>query len=199
MNNSARLDFLKELANIGTGHATTALSQMLHGKLFRLVTPDAQMLPFEELAEYIGGLEQIVAGIFIVISGDVKGYMAFLMPYESALLLVELLTGEFDGEELGELERSALQEIGNIMITSYLNALSKMTGLLMIPSIPALAIDMAGAVWQSVLAGAEVTSDVTLIRTEFSAQGKAIEGNIIFLPDEEDFARVARILGLEAE
>ena len=69
----------------------------------------------------------------------------------------------------------------------------------MIPSIPALTIDMAGAVWQSVLAGAEVTSDVTLIRTEFSAQGKAIEGNIIFLPDEEDFARVARILGLEAE
>jgi chemotaxis protein CheC len=127
--------------------------------------------------------------------------MAFILPVESAAVLVRLLTGSEDStdEIFDELGRSALAEIGNIMITSYLNALSKMTGLLMIPSIPALAIDMAGAVWQSVLAGAEVTSDVTLIRTEFSAQGKAIEGNIIFLPDEEDFARVARILGLEAE
>ncbi len=196
--NAAKLDFLKELANIGTGHATTALSQMLHGKLFQLVVPDAQMLPFEELADFIGGLEQTVAGIFVIISGDVKGHMAFLLPLESALVLVELLTGDAD-DNLGELQLSALQEIGNIMITSYLNALSKMTGLLMAPSVPGLAIDMAGAVWQSVLAGAEVTSDVTLIRTDFFAQGQTIKGNIIFLPDEEDFAKVARILGLEAE
>ncbi len=75
--NAARLDFLKELANIGTGHATTALSQMLQGKLFQLVVPDAQMLPFEELADFIGGLEQVVAGIFVIISGDVAGHMAF--------------------------------------------------------------------------------------------------------------------------
>lgn len=194
---AAKLDFLKELANIGTGHATTALSQMLHGKLFRLVVPDAQMLPFEELAEYIGGLEQVVAGIFVIISGDVRGHMAFLLPHDSALLLIELLMGD-SSEDLGELQLSALQEIGNIMITSYLNALSKMTGLLMAPSVPGLAIDMAGAVWQSVLAGAQVTTDVTLIRTKFFAKGQAIEGNIIFLPDDEDFAKVARILGLGA-
>ncbi len=196
--NAARLDFLKELANIGTGHATTALSQMLQGKLFQLVVPDAQMLPFEELADFIGGLEQVVAGIFVIISGDVAGHMAFLLPLDSALLLIELLTGDGD-ENLNELQLSALQEVGNIMITSYLNALSKMTGLLMAPSVPGLAIDMAGAVWQSVLAGAQVTSDVTLIRTEFFARGQTIQGNIIFLPDEEDFAKVARILGLEAE
>lgn len=196
--NAAKLDFLKELANIGTGHATTALSQMLHGKLFQLVVPDAQMLPFDELADFIGGLEQVVAGIFVIISGDVKGHMAFLLPLDSAVLLIELLTGDAD-EDLSELQLSALQEIGNIMITSYLNALSKMTGLLMAPSVPGLAIDMAGAVWQSVLAGAQATSDVTLIRTEFFARGTTIEGNIIFLPDEEDFAKVARILGLEAE
>ncbi|HHY15460.1 MAG TPA: hypothetical protein GX521_05250 [Firmicutes bacterium] len=131
--NAARLDFLKELANIGTGHATTALSQMLQGKLFQLVVPDAQMLPFEELADFIGGLEQVVAGIFVIISGDVAGHMAFLLPLDSALLLIELLTGDGD-ENLNELQLSALQEVGNIMITSYLNALSKMTGLLMAPA-----------------------------------------------------------------
>ncbi len=191
-----RMDFLKELANIGTGHATTALSQMLSGRLFQLVVPDAQMLPFSEAAVYIGGPEQVIVGIFVVISGDVKGHMAFLMPLDSALVLIRLLTKD-DSGELNELAFSALQELGNIMITSYLNALAKMTNLLMAPSVPGVAVDMAGAVWQSVLAGAQVTNEVTVIRTEFFADGEAIEGNIIFLPDDEDFQKIARLLGLE--
>ncbi|HHT68873.1 MAG TPA: CheY-P-specific phosphatase CheC [Firmicutes bacterium] len=193
--NDAKLDFLKELANIGTGHATTALSQMLSGRLFQLVVPDAQMLPFAEAAEYVGGAEQVVVGIFVVVSGDVKGHMAFLLPLDSALVLLRLLIGDNSGE-MNELARSALQEIGNIMITSYLNALSKMTNLLMAPSVPGVAIDMAGAVWQSVLAGAQVTNEVTVIRTEFFADGESIEGNIIFLPDDDDFKKIARLLGL---
>mgnify|MGYP000896843709 CR=1 FL=1 len=194
--NDVKLDFLKELANIGTGHATTALSQMLDGRLFQLVVPDAKMLPFSEAATYVGGLDQVVVGIFIIVSGDVKGHMAFLQPLNSALVLLRLLTGD-DSGVIDDLARSALQELGNIMVTSYLNALSKMTNLLMAPSVPGLAIDMAGAVWQSVLAGAEVTNEVTVIRTEFFADGEAIEGNIIFLPDDEDFMKIARLLGLE--
>lgn len=192
----AKLDFLRELGNIGTGHATTALSQMLNGRLFQLVVPEAKMLPFSEAAEYVGGLEQVVVGIFVVISGDVQGYMAFLMPLDSAQILLKLLIGE-EKDEIDEMGRSALQEIGNIMVTSYLNALSKMTDLLMAPSVPGVAIDMAGAVWQSVLAGAQVKNEVTVIRTEFSADGEAIEGHIIFLPNDDDFQKIARLLGLE--
>jgi chemotaxis protein CheC len=191
-----KLDFLRELANIGTGHATTALSQMLDGKLFQLVVPDAQMLPFTEAADYMGGLEKVVVGIFVVISGDVQGHMACLHPLESARTLIRLLTGE-DKPEIDEMGRSALQELGNIMVTSFLNALSKMTNLLMMPSVPGLAIDMAGAVWESILAGAEVAGEVTVIRTRFSAEGEAIEGHIIFLPDEDDFNKIARQFGLE--
>lgn len=194
--NEMKLDFLRELANIGTGHATTALSQMLDGKLFQLVVPDAQMLPFTEAADYMGGLEKVVVGIFVVISGDVQGHMACLHPLESARTLIRLLTGE-DKPEIDEMGRSALQELGNIMVTSFLNALSKMTNLLMMPSVPGLAIDMAGAVWESILAGAEVAGEVTVIRTRFSAEGEAIEGHIIFLPDEDDFNKIARQFGLE--
>lgn len=194
--NEAKLDFLKELANIGTGHATTALSQMLSGRLFQLVVPEAQMLPFSEAAQYVGGLEQTVVGIFIVISGDVKGHMAFLLPLDSAFVLIRLLTGD-DSREINEMALSALEELGNVMVTSYLNALSKMTDLLMAPSVPGVAVDMAGAVWQSVLAGAQVINEVTVIRTEFFADGEAIEGNIIFLPDDDDFRKIAHLLGLE--
>jgi chemotaxis protein CheC len=194
--NEVRLDFLKELANIGTGHATTALSQMLGGRLFQLVVPDAQMLPFREAADYMGGLEQAVVGIFVVISGDVAGHMACVYPLNSAYALIRLLTGE-ETPEIDELGRSALQELGNIMVTSFLNALSKMTDLLLAPSVPGLAVDMAGAVWESILAGAEVAGEVTVIRTRFSAEGEAIEGHIIFLPNEEDFGKIARRCGLE--
>ncbi len=124
--------------------------------------------------------------------------MAFILPVECAAVLVKLLVGNGrSGEVFDALGRSAIEELGNIMITSYLNALSALTGLVMKPSIPGLAIDMAGAVWQSILAGALVDDEVTLIRTEFSAEGVAIDGNIILLPAEDEFKKIARVLGLE--
>lgn len=194
--NNARLDFLQELGNIGAGHATTALSHMLNGKKLELVIPEATMLPFEQAAEFIGGKEDPVCGIYIQISGDAHGHMAFVLPLESALLLVRLLTFD-DSGELNEMAISAIQEMGNIMITSYLNALSSMTNMMLAPSVPGVAIDMAGAVWESILAGAQVADTVTLIKTDFFADGKAIEGHIMFLPNEEDFVKIARVLGLE--
>ncbi|NLM53612.1 MAG: CheY-P-specific phosphatase CheC [Firmicutes bacterium] len=194
-----KVDFLRELGTIGVGHATIALSEILQGKLFRLEVPDVRILRFEEAASFIGGLDQVVAGVSIQISGDLSGHMAFILPVESAAVLVRLLTGSEDStdEIFDELGRSALAEIGNIMITSYLNALSALTNFVLRPSIPGLAIDMAGAVWQSVLAGALIDDEVTLIRTDFSAEGIAVEGNIILLPEEDEFKKITRVLGLE--
>ncbi|NLJ80107.1 MAG: CheY-P-specific phosphatase CheC [Firmicutes bacterium] len=193
---NTKLDFLKELGNIGTGHATTALSQMLKGELLRIEVPNVQLLSFNEAVAFVGGLEQVVVGIFVVVSGDVKGHMAFILPLGSAKTLVELLTNE-SCQELDEMALSALQELGNIMITSYLNALAKLSNATLLPSVPGIAVDMAGAIWQSVLAGAEVVNMATLIRTEFFTMEKAIQGDIIFLPDEEDFQKLAHSLGLE--
>lgn len=192
----ARLDLLQELGNIGAGHATTALSHMLSGKKLQLVIPKAEMVAFEDVSDFIGGKERLVVGIYIQISGDAFGHMAFILPYESAMLLVEMLTFDTSGE-LNELALSALQEVGNIMITSYLNALSSMTDLMLAPSVPGVAVDMAGAVWESILAGAQVADTVTLIKTDFFTEEISIEGNIIFLPNEEDFDRIAQILGME--
>ena len=143
-----KVDFLRELGTIGVGHATIALSEILQGKLFRLEVPDVRILRFEEAASFIGGLDQVVAGVSIQISGDLSGHMAFILPVESAAVLVRLLTGSEDStdEIFDELGRSALAEIGNIMITSYLNALSALTNFVLRPSIPGLDIDIAGAV-----------------------------------------------------
>ena len=183
-----KVDFLRELGTIGVGHATIALSDMLQGKLLRLEVPDVRILRFGELAEFIGGLDQTVAGVFIQISGDVSGYMAFILPVECAAVLVKLLVGNGrSGEVFDALERSAIEELGNIMIT-YLSALLRSLAV-MKPSIPGLAIDMAGAVAN--IARALVDDEVTLIRPS-SPRRVAIDGNIILLPAEDEFKKIAR-------
>ncbi len=193
---TARLDFLKELGNIGAGHATAALSRMLGNERFELVVPEAAMLSFGDAWDYIGGPEQVVAGIYIQVMGDAHGHMAFILPVDSALRLVEILVGG-ETAELDEMGLSALEEVGNIMVASYLNALSDLTGMRLMPSVPAAAVDMAGAVWQTILAGAAVSDTLTLIKTEFMTDSVAIGGHILFLPDEEGFQIIARRLGLE--
>ncbi len=194
-----KLDLLQELGNIGAGHAATALSQMLDGqKKLQLIVPEAKLIPFEAAANIMEGTEEEpVVGIYIQVSGDAHGHMAFILPLDSAMAAVELLTLDSTGE-LNEMALSALQEMGNIMITSYLNALSSMTDLTLTPSVPGVAVDMAGAVWQSILAGAQVAEHVTLIKTDFYTDDDPVGGHILFLPDEDDFERIARILGLGA-
>lgn len=195
--NYQQLDFLKELANIGTGHATTALSTMLDNKRLVIDVPEILLISFDQISTHIGALDQIVAGIYIGVSGDIQGHMAFILDFESAKTLVRSLTdNKVDiSDELGQ---SALQEVGNIMVTSYLNALATMTDLFLAPSVPAVAIDMAGAVWDSILAGAAVADVITLIKTMFTADGIEISGSILFLPSEQDFGRLAQSLGMEA-
>lgn len=192
----ARLDFLTELGNIGAGHATTALSQMLSGQRLELVVPQAEMLSFDRVWEFIGGPEQVIVGIYILVSGDMSGHMAFLIPLDGAINLVGMLIME-DTEELDEMGLSALQEVGNIMVASYLNALSALTDMMLVPSVPGIAVDMAGAVWQSILAGANVADTITVVKTTFTIDSVDLEGHIIFLPEEEDFQKMTQAFGLE--
>jgi len=193
----AKLDFLRELGNIGASHGTTALSKMLHGERLTLVVPEAEMLSFSELGNFIGETEEIVAGIYVRMTGDAEGHMAFILPYPSAVTLANMLTMGSD-TELTEIGKSALLEVGNIMITSYINALSALTNLTLYPSVPDIAIDISAAIWQSILVNAEIADQVTLIKTIFTTPNKIeLSGRIIFLPTEAGFAKIAEVLGLE--
>lgn len=194
----SRLDFLQELGNIGASHAATALSKMLDGKRLDLVVPRARMLTFREAAEFIGSSEDIVSCIYVQIVSEIKGHMAFILPLESALNLANLLTAE-NTPELSPLGESAILEVGNIMLGSYLNALSKLTNMRVEPSVPVLAIDMFGAIWESILAGAYVTDQITMIDTQFSTQSTKLTGHIVLLPSEDSLTSeiLSRELGLE--
>jgi chemotaxis protein CheC len=189
-----QLDLLRELGNIGAGNATSALSMMLQDRKLEMVVPEVAMLSLPETTTLIGGPEALVAGIYIAVSGDVDGHMAFLMPMESAQELVHSLLGH-EAMEFDEMGRSALEEVGNIVVTSYLNALAEMTDLMIIPSVPGLAIDMAGAIWSSILAGAQIIDDyITVIKTDFASEGKQITGHIMLIPGEAGFDKFFSIL-----
>lgn len=196
----ARLDFLQELGNIGASHAATALSKMLDGQRLKLVVPQARMMSFKEAADFIGNSEDIVSCIYVQIVTEIKGHMAFILPYDSAINLSNLLTAE-NSSELTPLGESALLEVGNIMLGSYLNALSKLTAMRVEPSVPVLAIDMFGAIWESILAGAYVTDEITIIDTQFSTLNTQLTGHIMLLPCEDTFSFeiISSKLGLEEQ
>lgn len=189
-------DVLKEIGNIGAGNATTALAQLLQCKVDMKV-PQVRLLDFHEIGAAMGGEEQIMAGIYLVVEGDITGSILFLLEKDSARHLVSKLMGmELEGEEFSEIETSALKEIGNIITGSYLNSLSTMTNLKIYPSVPALSIDMAGAILSvPAIEFGTIGDKILLIQTQFT-DDMELDGYFILVPDMESYEKILSSLGL---
>lgn len=188
-------DVLKELGNIGAGNATTALASLLQCKVDMKV-PQVKMLDFKDVGALLGGEEQEMAGAYLAVEGDITGSILFLVKKEIALHLVKKLMGDMAGEELGEMERSAFKEISNIITGSYLNALSTLTNLCIYPSIPDLAIDMAGAILSVPAIEFGIMGDkIILIQSQISDEID-IDGFFIMIPDMESYERILKALGI---
>ena len=189
-------DILKELGNIGAGNATTALAQMLQCKVDMSV-PQVNLLEFKELGAAMGGEEQIMAGIYLGVEGDITGSIMFLLEKTSAKHLVGKLMGmASEGEEFSEMEFSALKEVGNIITGAYLNSLSTLTNLVIYPSIPDLTVDMAGAILSVPAIEFGALGDrILLIQTQFFDE-ISIDGYFILIPDLDSYGRISSALGM---
>ena len=187
-------DVLKEIGNIGAGNAATALASMLSQKVDMKV-PRVELLDFKELGEAMGGEEQIMAGIYLRIEGDLQGSIMFLLEEKSAHTLVGRLMGT-QVTELDEMAQSALKEIGNIITGSYLNSLSTMTNLTITESVPDLAVDMAGAILSvPAIEFGMVGDKMLLIQTAFT-DDEEINGFFILVPDLPSYSKLLRALGV---
>jgi chemotaxis protein CheC len=196
-----QMDVLKEVGNIGAGHAATALSKLLD-KQVDMMVPKVRMVPFEEIAESVGGIEQVVVAIFLRIEGETPGNMFFILTQESAKRLLKKIVGiEVEEEEsYTEMELSALNEIGNILAGSYLTSLADFTNLNMQPTVPSLAIDMAGAILTyGLLQYGEMGDHALLIDTAFLEGKDEVEGHFFLIPDPESFDRIFAALGVPSE
>lgn len=192
-----QLDVLREIGNIGAGHATTALSK-LTGKTIDMKVPRARTVEFNEVADFVGGAETVVVTVYLQIVGDLEGSMFFTLSEELAHQLVQQLlpSPEFK-EGFSEMEISALNEIGNILIGSYLTALVELTNLNIQPSIPSLAVDMAGAILSYGLIELSQTCDFAIaIDTTFLDGEQELEGHFFFLPNPESIDKVFKSLGV---
>lgn len=192
-------DVLTEIGNIGAGNATTALSQMINAKVDMFV-PKVEMLAFKDLAEIIGGAETLVTGIMLTLEGDIVGSMLFILENTAAHHLVSQMMGTGNSpvdESFTEVELSALTEIGNIISGAYLTAISKLTNLHIIPTVPSLAVDMAGAILSvPAIEFGKLGDKALLIQSQFRDMDIDINGYFILIPTLESYSRILKSLGM---
>lgn len=187
-----QLDALRELANIASGTAATALSQML-GREVELNVPRALALPLADAVDAAGPPDETVCGVVIPLEGDIDGVVLLLIPLDCSQTLCRLL-GVEPGSEVGD---SALSEIGNILGTSYLNALAAMTGLALGPCPPHLSTDLLGAIVASMLAATAAEADMALVMdSELDVAGEPCSISFLLLPTTGGAVDLLTPLGL---
>lgn len=195
-----QIDALREIGTIGAGHAATALSKMI-GKKVTIKVPFVTIVELEEAPKVVSSKDEVVDGVYFKLTGDVMGNSLILFPSKSARLLVNIITKE-EAEPTKpiteDLEKSALTEAGNIIVSSYLTAWGSMTGLVLMSSVPYFAFDTAGAIFNSVLAVVGSTSDIALIlRIELIAASKKLRCWLYLLPDIKSSAKILDVLGVK--
>lgn len=182
------IDMLKEVANIGTGNAATSLSRLINQRVSMNV-PTAKTPEFKNLADIIGGADVLISGLLVGISGDVDGMMMYLMTEKSACSLCkEIMNRDKESfADFDEVDRSMITEIGNILTSSYLTALSQLMGYKIKQSVPSLSIDMAGAILSvPAIEFGRVADKVLFIESTFkkvAEKGKDLSGFFMLIPE----------------
>lgn len=190
-----QLDALKEVSNIGTGNAATSLSQLLNKKIDMSV-PAVNIIPMSELFTEIGE-EKLAIGVVVRVLGDAPGNILFVFDKDTALGIVESLTGQKD-ETLTDMSSSVLCEIGNIISGSYMNAIYKLTNLVMTPSVPAVTYDMLGAMLSTTfIESGQYDDNVLDFETVFiQDKEKNISGHFYYIPVPGSLEKILNSLGI---
>lgn len=197
--NEIHIDVLKEIGNIGAGNAATSLSQML-SKRIDMNVPEVSLLNYDNVINSIGGAENVVVGILVSFNGDIDGVILFLLKKEFVHLILNSLMGtELQSfEEISEMEMSALGEIGNIMVSSFVNSISLLTNMDIDITVPSLNIDMSGALLDAVTAEfAEVADKVIFIKEEYFCQEDTIYSHMLLLPSMTSLKILLKKFGID--
>ncbi|MYL33165.1 CheY-P-specific phosphatase CheC [Pontibacillus yanchengensis] len=199
------LDILREIGNIGAGHAATSLSKLLNQKI-DMTVPAVRLVSFDEMMDIAGGPDRVIVSVFLRIEGDAPGSMFFIVPPEQADRLVRDLTGDtsftFTTSAVNEMAFSAILELGNILSGSYLSSLSDFTQLSIQPSVPSVSVDMVGAVLSFGLLELSQQSDHAIVvdtsLNEGESTGEEVNGHFFLLPDPDSFETIFNALGVTA-
>jgi chemotaxis protein CheC len=183
----SQLDAMREVANIGAGHAATALSGMTN-RTIMITVPRVYVRPLEEACDLLGDPNGVIAAVLMHMMGDLTGRAMVLFPERAAKTLCDFLFRRAVGstQVFGEMEQSSLKEAGNILASAYMNALSDFMGLMLVPSVPSLVIDLSGAVLTSAHLNFGHDRDYAFcVETSFRVEGSndPLGGHFLLLPD----------------
>lgn len=185
-------DVLREVGSIGTGSAATALSSLL-SQTVRMTVPDVRILDYNDAIKYVGGPEEIIAGVLVSMSGDVNGIMLYIQKLDFVQLVLQEVCNKHiaDYPSLDEMDVSALEEIGNIIISSYVNALSSLSDTTIELSVPGISVNMLGAIMAVPMAelGYEANK-IMMIDGKFICNGIQLSSHLLMLPDVNSLNRL---------
>jgi chemotaxis protein CheC len=196
-----QLDALREVANIGAGHAATALSTMT-GQSIMINVPTITIARLDEVpAAVVDDAEESVAVVLMQMLGDLTGRSLLVFPENTACRLSEMMLMRPRGSSahITPLEESALKEAGNILSGAYLNALADFMQLTLLPSPPLLAVDMASAVLTSAfLQFGDGRDAVFCVESEFTMRdnGESLRGYYLLLPDIGSLQKILQSINL---
>lgn len=196
-----QLDALREVANIGAGHAATALSQMT-GQTIMITVPQINIAPLEDVPPHIGDPTEPVAAVLMNMVGDLTGRTLLVFPRATAIRMSEILLRRphAGGDGLTPLQESSIKEAGNILSGAYMNALSEFMHMRVMPSPPSLAIDMAQAVLTTAYLQFGTDRDLVFcVETEFVMQdaGEKLRGFFLLLPDIASLRAILRAMRMD--
>lgn len=191
-----QIDALKEVANIGAGHAATALSQLLNTTI-TLQAPKAEIIRFRDLSSRVGE-ERTIAALHVYVRGELPGQMLVMFDYEDALEFVRIFVRRVVGDIqiFDSIVDSTLKELGNLIAGSYLGAIVQLTGANMIPSVPTLSYGTIPAAFRSLMSTVP-EQDVFLVESTFLNRGVKVSGNFILIPETGSLAPLLAVFGVE--
>jgi chemotaxis protein CheC len=193
-----QLDALREVANIGCGHAASALSQLVGGRKVQIDVPRVVVTAVSEMSVMLGGADAKVVAALLTMHGELSGHLILVLPEKDAQLLCSLLLNAPCELPLSEVQKSALGEAANIVASACLTAIGTLTGLRLLPSTPTLSQDEAGAVIEGALSKTQTpTGLLVVLEAKFhTAIAPSIGGQLLVLPDRTSLKTLLSKLGV---
>lgn len=195
---SIQVDALKEIGNVGSGNAAVALSQILNHTV-KMDVPTVEILGYEETMNMLGGPEEIASAVLVELVEGMNGMMLFIQQKDFlGSVLNTLMSKELTSfEEMDEMDASAIMEVGNILLSSYVTAISNFAGFKIDISVPAHTVNMVGGILSvPIVEMAEETDKMLMIHGYFIIDGQKISSNILLIPDMESLNKLLESLGV---
>lgn len=192
---SLQVDTLKELVNIGGGNAATSISQLID-KPVDMEVPTIEILNYNEVYNQIMAEDEVINAVIMKMMGDAEGVFLYIIPEEAADMLIDMMLPE--GTALDEeLKDSTIKELVNILVSSFLNSISKMLEINLVSSIPIAIMDIFGAILSSVyIESGQYDENIMIIKNEFFYLGERIESSLYFVPKPGILEKLFKTIGV---